>query len=105
MGTSRVRFCHTPLLTHITFSQVIYRALGGVLFLWLLLQFPSHYSIVKSFLFDGAGSAIFTKGPVIDLGYAKYQGDYVEQYGQTYLRFYGIRYAAPPTGMSSCLAV
>ncbi|TRM56260.1 Alpha/Beta hydrolase protein [Schizophyllum amplum] len=34
--------------------------------------------------------------PVVDLGYAKYEGSRDEAAGVT--RFYGIRYAAPPTG-------
>jgi len=35
-------------------------------------------------------------GPVVDLGYASYQGNVNEKSGN--IEFLGIRYAAPPTG-------
>ncbi|KAI0407572.1 carboxylesterase [Xylaria palmicola] len=47
-------------------------------------------------LLIGSSSAQAPTAPIVDLGYAKYQGLYDSAYGQNIFR--GIRYAAPPVG-------
>ncbi|KAF9544591.1 alpha/beta-hydrolase [Agrocybe pediades] len=49
---------------------------------------------------DGATSSANATTPVVDLGYAKYQGTIVKDSvtGSTNSQFLGIRFAAPPTG-------
>ena len=44
-----------------------------------------------------------TLSNVVDLGYAKYQGTFVQdkETGSTNTQFLGIRFAAPPIGISS----
>ena len=47
-------------------------------------------------LFLATDNAASTAGPIVDLGYAKYQGVSNTTTGLT--TFFGIRYAAAPTG-------
>ncbi len=46
-------------------------------------------------------SLSITSSPVVDLGYAKYQGNFNATGNATF--FIGIRYAAPPTGTMALL--
>ena len=49
-----------------------------------------------------AAKAVPTPSPIVDLGYATYQGILVQdaQTNQTNVNFLGVRYAASPTGTS-----
>lgn len=69
--------------------------------LWLLL--PSYAIVTVLGLSSGRTALPNAAGPIVDLGYARYQG--YTDYSMNISSFIGIRYAAPPTGIAFCTLV